>query len=97
MPGVGQHGAVLRALVMPEPQHHAQDGDRHAEVAALRRGPRDAVTVTKRAPRSAAARAGITAQPSMRASSARSGSTSHTITAAPAPRARWAMPLPAAP
>src|SRR3954467_12653092 len=45
-------------------------------------------------PRSAASSAGITAKPSIRASSARSGSTSHTITEAPSPCARSATPHP---
>ena len=36
--------------------------------------------------------AGSTSKPCIRASSARSGSTSQTITCAPAPRARWATP-----
>src|SRR5436190_1927675 len=55
------------------------------------------VTVTKTSPRTAASTAGRTSKPSIRASSARIGSTSHTITVAPAPRARSAIPRPVAP
>ena len=55
---------------------------RSARRAARRGTP---VTVMKTSPRSAASSAGMTAKPSMRASSARSGSTSQTITDAPKP------------
>ena len=64
---------------------------------SVRSTEREPVTVTNRSPRAAASNAGITSKPSMRASSACIGSTSHTTTAAPAPRARAAMPLPAQP
>ena len=58
---------------------------------------RPPVTVMKTSPRSAASSAGMTSQPSIRASSARIGSISQTITDAPAPRARSATPLPVQP
>ena len=52
------------------------------------------VAVTKMSPASAAAAIGITSKPSIAASSARSGSTSVTITCAPIPFARNATPRP---
>ena len=52
------------------------------------------VTVTKMSPSRAASSAGITSKPSITASRAFSGSTSHTITWAPWPLARIATPLP---
>ena len=55
------------------------------------------VTVMKMSPRSAARSAVMTWKPSIRASSARIGSTSQTITLAPRPWARSAMPLPVQP
>ena len=48
-------------------------------------------------PAAAASKAGITAKPSIRASRARSGSTSQTITDAPNPAARNATPRPVQP
>ena len=50
------------------------------------------VKVTKQSPSGAASAIGMTSKPSIRASSAGSGSTSVTITWAPAPRARIAKP-----
>ena len=52
------------------------------------------VTVTKRSPILAASAMGMTRKPSMTASSARSGSTSITMTSAPRPFARMARPRP---
>src|SRR3954447_7147940 len=51
----------------------------------------------KTSPKGAACSAGMTAKPSIRASSARSGSTSQTITDAPNPAARSATPRPVQP
>ena len=55
------------------------------------------VTVMNTSPLRAASNAGITAKPSIRASRARSGSTSQTITEAPKPAARNATPRPVQP
>ena len=52
------------------------------------------VAVTMKSDTGAASSSGMTRKPSMVASSARSGATSVTITFAPMPRARMAMPRP---
>ncbi len=55
------------------------------------------VTVTKQSPIGAAAAIGMTRKPSMTASIARTGLTSVTMTCAPMPAARIAMPRPQMP
>ena len=52
------------------------------------------VTLIKMSPMAAASSIGMTRKPSITASSARSGSTSITITCPPMPRARIATPRP---
>ena len=81
MAGVGEHRAVAHALEVLAAQHVGRAGDGDEDLAEL----------------GAAASALITSKPSIRASSARTGSTSQTITAAPAPFARCATPRPAEP
>ena len=56
--------------------------------------PLQPVTVMKRSPIFAASRMGMTSNPSITASSARTGSVSVTITFAPSPLARILTPLP---
>jgi hypothetical protein len=55
------------------------------------------VAVMNSSPSFAASCIGSTRKPSMQASSAATGSTSHTVTCAPMPRARIAIPFPTQP